>query len=239
MFKKIVTVCTSALILTLGIGSNLASANTITSVQECSSCTETLEISMNDAIKKLEQDGTKTNLIVSNQEKNTIKQLVVKKDKEYKDIFSILKNDGFKVESKADNYVIFENLKDKNNYNKNYDRVATYTEFFYNKVNNELARKQVWIDLQAKEIIKYDVLKFETNGESDATLLVSYDKNLSFPSLTIDSKTYISKADNFEFAGISFACSMAGLVACTNAFGGLEVGAATSAGCAIAFKASC
>ncbi|MEN8648991.1 putative immunity/bacteriocin fusion bifunctional protein [Bacillus toyonensis] len=242
MFKKIIAVCSSAVILTLGIGSNLASANTITPVKECNSCTETLGVSMNDAIKKLEQDGTKTKLVVSDQEKNTIKQLVVKKDKEYKDIFSVLKNDGFKVENKADNYIVFENLKDENNHNKNYEKVATYTEFFYNKSSNELARKQVWVDLKSKEIVKYDVLKFETNGESDATLLVSYDKNLS--SSSIDSKIHISKAAKFEFAGIGFACSMAGLIACAAAFGGLEVvvpilGVATSAGCAIAFNVGC
>ncbi|MGE6553057.1 putative immunity/bacteriocin fusion bifunctional protein [Bacillus mycoides] len=249
MFKKIIAVCSSALVLTLGIGANLASANTITPVtpvKECNSCTETLGMSINEAVNKLAKEGTKTNLNVSNQDKKEVKKLVVKKDKEYQNVLQTMKKDGFVVEAKADNYVLFEDLKDQNSNNKNYEKVATYTEFFYNKSSNELARKQVWVDLKTKEVVKYDMFKFKTDGSEDATLLVSYDKKIESAKVETPNKGDgpVMYASKFNFAGMGFACSMSGLIACAAAFGGLEVvmpylGVATSVGCATAFNYGC
>ncbi|EMK2598755.1 putative immunity/bacteriocin fusion bifunctional protein [Bacillus cereus] len=248
MFKKIIAVCSSALVLTLGIGSNLASANTITPitpVKECNSCTETFGVSIEDGIKQLEKEGTKTNLTVSNKDKSNIKKIVVQKDKEYKDALQPLKTNGFKVETKADNYIVFENLKDETT-KKNYEKVATYTEFFYNKSSNELARKQVWVDLKEQEVVKYDVVKFKTDGSEEASLLVSYDKNIASNQTTTSTQDNgpVMYASKFSFGGISFACSMSGMIACAAAFGGLAVvipwvGIPAGVACEIAFNAGC
>ncbi|WP_160724940.1 putative immunity/bacteriocin fusion bifunctional protein [Bacillus sp. USDA818B3_A] len=146
-----------------------------------------------------------------------------------------LNKDNFKEERKADSYITFENLTDEG---ITYKKVGVYTSFFVKEADQEVARKQVWLNLDTNEVVRYDVFKF--NADGDATQIAQYDKNQE----KAESQSGTYSAKGFKFSGVSFACSMAGIIACTAAFGGLTVfvpmvGAVASLGCAIAFNVGC
>jgi putative immunity protein/bacteriocin len=190
---------------------------------------------LDSAISDLEKTGTTTNLEVDNKTKAEMNKLVKSKDKDYKQELKQLKKDDFKEENKADSYITFENLTDDG---VTYKKVGVYTSFFIKKGNQEVARKQVWLDLDKNEIVRYDVFKF--NADGDASQIAKFDKNNE----TASSQAGAYSVSKFKFNGVSFACSMAGIIACTAAFGGLAfffpvIGGIASLGCAIAFNVGC
>ncbi|WML43847.1 putative immunity/bacteriocin fusion bifunctional protein [Neobacillus sp. PS3-40] len=192
----------------------------------CPSCAD-----LDSTIAELAKAGTTTNLEVDNKTKSQINRLVKTKDKDFFLELEQLKKDDFKEENMADNYITFENLTDKG---ITYKSVGVYTSFFIQKGNQEVARKQVWVDLEKDEVVRYDVFKF--NGKGDSSKIALYDKNQ-------ESSSQLT-AYSFKFNGVSFACSMAGIIACTAAFGGLAfffpiIGGVASLGCYIAFNIGC
>jgi len=196
----------------------------------CPVCTD-----LDSAITDLAKAGTTTNLEVDNKTKSEMNKLVKAKDKDYKQELKQLEKDNFKEENKADSYISFENLTDDG---ITYKKVGVFTSFFIKKGNQEVARKQVWLNLDTNEVVRYDVFKF--NADGDATQIAQFDKNQE--KAEAQSGTYSTKG--FKFNGVSFACSMAGIIACTAAFGGLAVffpviGGVASLGCAIAFNVGC
>jgi putative immunity protein/bacteriocin len=216
-------------------GEKSASASTL---PECKSCTEYFGMSLSDAIKALADDGTTTNLNVTAKEKKEIQKIVKDKEKEYSKKLRDLKKAGFEHVDKADNYVTFTNLNDDAN-NKSYEKVGVFTEFFINKKTKEFADKQVWIDLKTKEIVRYNLFKANLDGSGNPTELITFDQAAKY-----ENNSGVVTASRFKFSGVSFACSLSGLIACTAAFGGLEVvipefGAAVALGCDLAFAAGC
>lgn len=202
---------------------------------ECVSCTGDTQQVIKDALKQLEADGTKTNLQISSNEKTELNNIIQEKDKEYANALKLLKKDGFKVETKANNYITFENLKDEN---VTYEKVGVVTEFSI-KNSKEIVKKQVWVDLKEKQVVRYDVVKIQDNGSSEPTItkIANYDVKEKIA-------TENGTQDGFKFNGISFACSVSGVLACAAATGGLAVyfpyvGAAVSLACVMAFNTGC
>ncbi|MES9685909.1 hypothetical protein CN514_21835 [Bacillus sp. AFS001701] len=226
MLKKLITLCTTFILLIGLVNGTVAKAES----NDCSTCLTSNEFLK--TINQLADAGTTTDLNVDKKEQKDIDKIVSTKDKEFKTEIKSLGKEGYKAEPTADKYIIFSNLKDNG---ITYEKVGVATNF-YIKSNKEIASKQVWIDMKTNEVIRYDLVKINEDGTSNS--VVSFDKNS-----TNDNTSGISTY-KFKFNGVSFACSMAGLIACTAAFGGLAVvvpavGAVAGLGCAIAFNVGC
>lgn len=215
---------------------NSVTANAETNEKWCNVCENPNAIQ--DAIDQLASEGTTTNLTVNKKDKQQIDKITAQKDKEYKQELKDLKKNGFKEEKKADNYITFENLKDEDVF---YEKVGVLTQF-YIKSNEEIARKQVWIDLKKNEVVRYDIITLDVDGTS--TQVVTYDIKSNQDNDNNGGVIILKSKSKFKFNGISFACSASGLIACSAAFGGLTVvvpavGAVASLGCALAFTVGC
>lgn len=230
LLKKLLSVGIALAVIALSLFSGQPlNAKASEKNSDCPSC-----VDLDTAIEELAQDGTTTSLEVSGKTKAVIDKVVASKDKEYSLDLKQLKKEGFKSETKANNYITFDNLKDEDLL---YEKVGVFTGFFLKKGNEEIARQQVWVDLKTNEVVRYDIIKMDAEG--NGTQLVAFDKKDAASTDSGEIGTY-----KFKFNGISFACSMAGLIACTAAFGGLAVfvpvaGGLASLGCAIAFNIGC
>jgi putative immunity protein/bacteriocin len=218
-----------------------ANATSVTS-EDCPNC----DTDAKDVLAALEEEGTIATVGVDKSTEKKVMSLVKTKDKEYKDIFRDLKNEGYFQEKLTDTFILFEDLKDKG---VNYSKVAVFSTFYVPKKENTaladtLVSKQVWINLETNEIIKYDLVKAD---EEDSESLAYYDiKGSEIAPYAVEGPpggSWDSKK-KFKINGISFACSLSGLFVCTTTIGGVVkfvpwVGAAVSTTCAVVFATGC
>ncbi|MEW4226389.1 putative immunity/bacteriocin fusion bifunctional protein [Rossellomorea marisflavi] len=224
-------------------GSQSANAQGVKGNENCPLCAieegSDEEAMLNEAIAELEQDGTVTNMEVPTEVKKDISKIVSNKDADFKNELKEIQNDGFVYQDQANTYITFENLVDQDEV---YDNVGVSIQFFVKNGGKDVVQKQVWTDLNSESIIRYDIIKIENSDSEnpEVTEVASYDINAK----ATDGGEFQTAAKKFKFSGVSFACSVAGVIACAAAFGGLTIyfpaaGAALSLGCVMAFNAGC
>lgn len=242
LMKKISILLSVFVLILASFGSLTANAATIPNQSDnavdCSACTQALGGTLDEAIQKLSEQGTVTNLNVSKADRNEIEKIVSKKDKDYSDQLKELKQDKLSVVKEADNFIAFQNLEENGVLYKN---VASYTEFYVNKANDQIAKKQVWVNLETKEVESYVVFKMDKDG-SNVKEIVTFDKNINTKSNS--QGISVKAAAKFHIGDMTFYCGLSGIIACAAAFGGLsvvipELGAATSLACSVAFVMFC
>lgn len=224
------------------LGGNTVSADTSNVCNDC--IQKNLGKDFDGVVKDLERDGTKVNLNVTAETKKELLSIVKNKDtSQFFNQLEEIKNLGFKNEEKANSFVTFSDLKDTN---FTYKNVGIVTQF-YLKNNKEIVEKQVWVDLEKKEVIRYDLIKITVNssGKTNLEAIANYDiKTIDVKTDNVVNKDNYQGAKKFNFGGLSFACSVSGMIACAAAFGGLAVvipwvGIPAGVACELAFAAGC
>lgn len=204
------------------------------SVSAQPTCEECGDKSIAELITKLEEeDGTQTNLNPDESVTEKMNTIVSDMEIEFSEILTNVEQKGFLKDEQVSNYITFENLKDDE---KIYENVGLITEF-YIKDQKELVQKQVWVDLKNDEVIRYNLNEIHAETESFENL-VTYDIKAD------QSQEEGLQPYGFKFNGVSFACSISGIIACTAATGGLAVyypwvGGVASVACASAFAVGC
>ncbi|KXY40032.1 hypothetical protein AT257_06730 [Bacillus cereus] len=199
---------------------------------------------MTDAVNELKKEGTDISFKPSVEEKKIIDKQVNTFKKKNANTFKQFTENGYKALNAADSYVVFENLKDEDGVV--HEKVAVYTGFYGNDKNKELGRVQIWVDVKKDTVNQYTLGKVTNEGKGFDTILDS-DQDNGHAYLVGDASNNdgpsLYKA-SFKFSGVSFACSLSGVIACLAAFGGLAIvvptwGAVASTACGVAFAAGC
>lgn len=187
--------------------------------------------------EKLEEEGTTVNFEVDKTIKKQINKSVSSIEKQNKAELAELNKKGYKNEASTNSYVEFKDLVDLDT---TYSHVGAFTSFMV-KNQNELVQKIVWVNLETQDVIRYELneITIENQDEKNTEEIFAYDvKEATSPS-TGDFQTM-----GFTFNGVSFACSMSGLLLCGVSFGGLAIAHPLAAGvamgiCGTAFAAGC
>lgn len=194
------------------------------------------------AIEQLEDSGTEVIQEVSKKVKKSVNK-VAKKDRnsEAKKVLKSYKKKGYLLAKDAQVYTQFKNLEDQG---INYENIVSYTAFYYdsnNKDNKKILREIMWIDLKEKKILMSNTTLLDFSDES-YDVLDSF--NIGEVEEANDSGISTYK---FKLNGVSFACSISGLIACGSMCGGLHfipvvgvaVGGSCDVVCATAFAVGC
>lgn len=199
-------------------------------------------ITVEDTLKTLEKQGT--DVIQEVPKKSQKKaELIVKKDSTIKriSIISDYHKQGYKKINDAQTFVEFKNLEDQGII---YDDIMNYTIHYYNEEQDRIIRENFWIDMKEEKILASNIILLDLKN-NDGYILDTF--NVGKIDGTQSSNLVQVQGKSFQFNGVSFACSVAGIIACASACGGLHfipgigpaVGGACDLACALAFAAGC
>ncbi|WP_146547628.1 putative immunity/bacteriocin fusion bifunctional protein [Rummeliibacillus suwonensis] len=228
------------------LGSNFVQAKT--TEDDCNQC----EIRSNELIKEIEKDGTDVIFDVNQEDQTILENSFIKTQDYFKSSINAIEKKGFEFKQEANSYLILKNYTHDDG--KTYEKVGILNAFYIKKNNKSFYKFFVVVDLKNNEPLQYQVVKY-TNNLKNAKIvydtssedLEKYNKNDKITEWQPEnnpSKITLMKAKKFKFSGISFACSVSGIIACAAAFGGLAavvpgVGIAAGLACELAFAAGC
>ncbi|WP_186331761.1 putative immunity/bacteriocin fusion bifunctional protein [Paenibacillus xylanexedens] len=198
MFKKLINLSVIFSLVLLFVGGE----STVKAESGDCQCSKSGNLSIQEIREKLKAEGVDIIDSLSSRDRLYVDSLLDQKLKQYNNELEKFNYGEYSLLLNAEMYKGFKNVQINS---VTYEQIAVKYVVLENKSTGELITQSAWVDLKSKDMIDLSV--------------VHIDEDLNF-SLIFDYKNYLVgngmdySANDFNFNGKSFACSLTGVFAC-------------------------
>lgn len=198
MFKKLINLSVIFSLVLLFVGGEF----TVKAESDDCQCSKSGNLSIQEIREKLKAEGVEIIDSLSSRDRLYVDSLLDQKLKQYNNELEKFNYDEYSLLLNAEMYKGFKNVQINS---VTYEQIAVKYVVLENKSTGELITQSAWVDLKSKDMIDLSVVHIDE------------DQNFS---LIFDYKNYLVgngmdySANDFNFNGKSFACSLTGVFAC-------------------------
>ncbi|MDT0124412.1 putative immunity/bacteriocin fusion bifunctional protein [Paenibacillus sp. RRE4] len=198
MFKKLINLSVIFSLVLLFVGGEF----TVKAESGDCQCSKSGNLSIQEIREKLKAEGVEIIDSLSSRDRLYVDSLLDQKLKQYNNELEKFNYDEYSLLLNAEMYKGFKNVQINS---VTYEQIAVKYVVLENKSTGELITQSAWVDLKSKDMIDLSVVHIDE------------DQNFS---LIFDYKNYLVgngmdySANDFNFNGKSFACSLTGVFAC-------------------------